>query len=408
MSIEHNVDQLAKNAVDDIRHICNDFDTRFSGSTGERDVALYLDDKLKQVSSSTKIEEFLVHPTAIYSGMYFSAIYGILAYIMYYFSCMVSVLLVVCAIIPVITQFFMHSRFFDPLHKQQKSQNVSAIRHSSDECKRTIFFVANYDASKEWSISYRIGSVMTVIALSMFVIGLGYIFAISIARWIMIGGFGAQIASGTMLHVGAMGAFFLPAFLSMFQLINPKKVIDGANENLSGVEVAYSVMKALNDNNITYKNTSVGVIFTGSGKAGIRGAKAWCDCHKKDIDLQNTTFINLNVLREVEFLHIRGRDLNHALKADKEVVELIKKSGKSIGLHLESRNMVGTTDGAAFCDAKLKCATISAVNRINPHYIHTRYDNPDNVSEECIKKSIELCLSIVDTYANENVNSRVD
>ena len=56
----------------------------------------------------------------------------------------------------------------------------------------------------------------------------------------------------------------------------------GANENLSGSAVAIEVMRSIKESETPLEHTEVGVILTGSGAVGSRGAHAWCEKYVKD------------------------------------------------------------------------------------------------------------------------------
>ncbi len=392
-------DALAKQACDNIKYVCNEYPMRDAGSKGEEGAQRYYENRLSSLTPNVNVEEFSVHPLAYMGWSYTSATCMLLAFATYFFSCMVSVLFVLCAAVPLIAQFICQSRFFDPLYPHTTSHNVTALKKCSGECKRTIYFVAHADASHEWRVSYRLGSSMTVAVIVMFILSMVYMFVLSITRWAIVGGLGASIAVDELLHAGAMGAFFLPFIIATYFLISTKRVVDGANENLSGCEVALATLEALDG--VQFEGCDVGVIITGGSKVGLRGAKAWCDAHAKEIDANNTVFVNLTTLREIEHLHVNNRELNFTLATDADVVELVKKSALDMQFDIKVDSMMGASDSAAFLQAGLKSASISGINKHRPDYLHTRYDNRDNVSESCIAKSIELTLQMVQNFAQE-------
>ena len=55
---------------------------------------------------------------------------------------------------------------------------------------------------------------------------------------------------------------------------NENRVVDGANDNLTGCYMGIAILKELHDAGITLENTEVGVILAGSEESGLRGAKA--------------------------------------------------------------------------------------------------------------------------------------
>ena len=59
----------------------------------------------------------------------------------------------------------------------------------------------------------------------------------------------------------------------MYWFSNTKKVVDGANDNLTACYMAMAALKTLKDEGIEFENTEVCVLLTGSEEAGLRGPK---------------------------------------------------------------------------------------------------------------------------------------
>ena len=79
---------------------------------------------------------------------------------------------------------------------------------------------------------------------------------------------------------GLCGLAFVPFFLLVTQTYDPKRVVDGANDNLSGCCMGIALLREMERLGITPEHTEIGVILTGSEEAGLRGAKAWVAAHK--------------------------------------------------------------------------------------------------------------------------------
>lgn len=389
----------AKEICDDIKFVCSQFGTREAGGEGERRVAEYMSEQLSSCAENVRVESFKVYPNAFMGWIYISSTCMLLAYAAYFFSCMVSVLLSICAIIPFVFQFVLHKRFFDPLYGEKTSSNVTAIKPCGGERKKGIYLVANIDASHEWTLNYKFGGTAAFAIILSFVLGIIYVVAISVARWILVGELGARIAQSSMLYAGAAGGIFLPSFFAMYFIINTKRVVSGANENLSGCEIALKVVQSLKD--VQYENCEVGVILTGSGMVGLRGAKAWCDAHSSEFDKDNSVFICLNTLREDECICANTKDLNGLVKSDGDVVNMLVEGAKVSGVHCEKGVRLGASDSAVFTQNGFKSATLTAVEKKPAYYLHTRYDNPDNISEKCISECFATVMMTIENYANE-------
>ena len=314
------------------------------------------------------------------------------------FSALVSILLAVIGVVVYVIQFIASKHFFDPLYKVKTSQNVTAVKNPSGEIRNRLFFVAHIDATKEWTLLYRLGGGAMDFVIISSLIGLVYLVGANIANWVIVGGLGASIASGAMLIVGLVAIAFLPGWICLYFLINPKRVIDGANEDLSGCEVALAVLESMKEQGVEVQNTQIGVILTGSGSVGQRGAQAWCERHKNDYNDVPTTFVCLDTLRETEALRVNTKELNGFVKNDASVVNLISKSAKSL---TKGALTLGATDSAEFSRQGFKSASITGYSQRCPQYLHTRYDSFDNVNDKCIAKAYEACVRIVDAVDNK-------
>ncbi len=397
-ALEEKRDEVAAKARDNIADICERFGARDAGSEGEKQTAEYFEGRLKAVCDDVKTEKFSVAPDAYFAWASIVASLALLSFVAYFFSALVSILLAVIGVVVYVIQFIASKHFFDPLYKVKTSQNVTAVKNPSGEIRNRLFFVAHIDATKEWTLLYRLGGGAMDFVIISSLIGLVYLVGANIANWVIVGGLGASIASGAMLIVGLVAIAFLPGWISLYFLINPKRVIDGANEDLSGCEVALAVLESMKEQGVEVQNTQIGVILTGSGSVGQRGAQAWCERHKNDYNDVPTTFVCLDTLRETEALRVNTKELNGFVKNDASVVNLISKSAKSL---TKGALTLGATDSAEFSRQGFKSASITGYSQRCPQYLHTRYDSFDNVNDKCIAKAYEACVRIVDAVDNK-------
>lgn len=394
--------EVARSICADIKHICKAFGNRNAGSEGEKQTAEYFADRLTSCADEVKTETFKVNPNAFKGWIAVSVTSALMGIVAYFFSSAVAILLFLVSLIPIICEYYLYKRAFDPLFKEEQSVNVTAVKKCAGETKRRIYFTANMDAAYENGVKYRFGGIMLLAIIIFDFIGGFYYLAISIARWVLVGGVGASIASGYMLYVGLAGlVFVIPLFTSYF-MNERKRVVDGANVNLSGCFVAVNAIQALK--NVELQNTEVGVILTGSGACGLRGAKAWCTAHKDEVDAENTVFVSLSTLRELGSLNVNSSEMVFSVKSDKDAVKLVLEGANRAGLNCSNHKIpFGATDSAVFNQTGFKSAGIVAVNKQLPDYYNTRYDSYDNLSEECLAESYGLVLEIINAYSGEDV-----
>ena len=145
----------------------------------------------------------------------------------------------------------------------------------------------------------------------------------------------------TLFKMALWGLIFVPFLIGLYWMWNKNRIVDGANDNLSGCYMGIAVLKALHDQGITLENTEVGVILSGSEEAGLRGAKAWCEAHKGEFDDVPTIILSYDTIHDPKYLMTNYRDLNGTVKADKAVSDLFMESAadlnipcKRVGFHL--------------------------------------------------------------------------
>ncbi len=389
--------RVSKDICEQIKTVCKTYGKRSAGSEGEKQTAAYFAEQLSACADEVKTESFKFAPEAYLGWTVLSVTCSLLAVASYFFSAMLSLMLFVLALVPYVFEYVLYKRMLDPLYAQAESQNVIAVKKSLGETKKRLYFVAHIDASREYTIKYRLGSMVYVLQKLFSVLGVLYFIALSIARWAIVGEFGAGIASGATLWSGLAGLIFLIPFCASYFFVSRKNVTDGANDGLSGCFVALEALRSIKD--ISFEDVEIGVILVGASCAGLRGSKSWCDVHANDYE--DATFIVLNAFRELQFLNVGTKDMtwNYGVRSNDEVVKLVLDAANSVGINCSARpNTFGVTDSAAFSQNGLKSASLTAINKKLPDYYHTRYDSYDNLSEECIAESFCLVNAIISKF----------
>jgi Zn-dependent M28 family amino/carboxypeptidase len=174
---------------------------------------------------------------------------------------------------------------------------------------------------------------------------------------------------------------------SLTLLIGATKVVDGANDNLSGCYIGMAILKALHDEGIEFENTEIGVVCTGSEEAGLRGAKAWAAAHADEMKDVPTFVFSYDTIAQNEQLMVNYRDLNATVKTDKEVGDLFFESCEELGIPCKKGvvpPLGGATDSAAFAQAGMRSTGITALNHALPDFYHTRLDTPEALNPSCL------------------------
>ena len=379
--------------IREITRICQRFPARSPGSCSEKEAAADLagilakDCGLKDV----KIETFKEHPSSFYGYFYFSAAFDTLCAVTFFITPWLSLLFGSLALLLFLFQFVLYKQVIDPLFPEKESINITAIHPCEEVCRRRIFFNGHIDAAWEFPLNYYFGGIVFEIPGVMAVIGVLFYMALSICQ---------LAGAGSWVHTAALWSLaFIPFFLLVAITYNPRRVVDGANDNLTGCFMGIALLREMEKQHLHMKNTEIGVILTGSEEAGLRGAKAWCSAHARDFKDVPTYIVSFDTIHDPRFLMVNLRDLNGTVAADPDLCSAFLQAAKEVGVPCQKGwvpPMGGATDAAAFCQGGFRAAGITGLNHRLEDYYHTRKDSWDNLNEEGLENCFRAAVRFVE------------
>ncbi len=385
----------------EIEHIIKGYEPRVPGSTGENQALDHMKDELASMCGEGNVvkQPFRVAPRAFFGWTLFVTIFTILGNAIYYMTPVFSILSYVIAIAPMFLEFVFYKPFIDPLFEYGTSGNVIGMLKPKGEIKKRIVFNGHSDAVYEWHWHYVGGYKLFLTSIIVVVTGFAFSLILAIVTCIVNGPFGTP--TGWTLYTSFAGLIFIPAYICFLWFCDYKTVVPGANDNLTACEMAIAAIKVLKDNKIELENTEVVALITGSEEAGLRGAKAFCKANPefgKEEGIE-TVFVTYETLRELEHLVIYSRDMNGITKNDLGVCQLAKNAAKKNGMNLKYGSVfAGATDAAAFSQSGLKATCLAAMDPNVQQYYHTRLDNYDNLSPECLAKVLDITMDMIDDF----------
>ena len=381
----------------EITHICKNLPKRDPGSEGEKQACEYMAKVLKEDCGCERadVESFKENPGSFYGWIYITVTCMLISVVTFFFVPWVSIVLILLGLALAVLQFGMYKKVVDWMFPEKTGHNVTAVKKCAGEPKRRIFFNGHPDAAWEWPVNYLLGGVGFE---SHALIGFGgafYYLGLSIAKV-------AGANADTLQKCALWGLIFVPFWLGLYFLWNKKRVVDGANDNLTGCYMGIAILKELKDQGINLENTEVGVILSGSEEAGLRGAKAWAEAHKGEFDDIPTYIVSYDTIHDPKYLMVNYRDLNGTVKTDKALSDLMMKAADDLKIHC-LKGMVppmgGATDPAAFAQAGYRATSITGLNHKLENYYHTRRDTYDNMNlqglADCYAVSVRA-LEMVD------------
>lgn len=397
-------DWAAKYMIDEITYICKNLGKREPGSEGERKSCEYMAKVLKEECGCDRvtIESFKEHPGSFFGWIYFTVTMVLAAIVLFFFAPIVSAILIVVGLGIGVLQFGMYKKVMDGFFPEKTGTNVTATKKPSGEVKRRIFFNGHPDAAWEWPVNYRLGGVGFEGHAIICGLGAIYYLVLSIISCVQyhaigsIGDFDSPLAKAAYI-----GFIFVPFLILLYRMWDKKRIVDGANDNLSGCYMGIAIMKALQDEGITLENTEVGVILSGSEEAGLRGAKAWAEAHKGEFDDVPTVIFSYDTIHDPKYLMSNYRNLNGTVKSDVELSDLFMEAAKKVGVPCIKGwvpPLGGATDDAAYTQAGYRATGITGLNHKLENYYHTRRDSYDNMNEEGLANCYAASAKVLEMF----------
>ncbi|MCD7722398.1 MAG: M28 family peptidase [Clostridiales bacterium] len=397
-----------KYMVNGIRYVCENFKERAPGTHSERKAQKYLKSELEKWADKVETEDFEVHPAAFMGWIPVAGCMGILSVLFYWLTytgvvtnsalAVISTIMVLLALACLVFEFLMYREFVDFLFPKKISRNVMARRAPAGEIKRRIIFGGHTDAANEWTYSLHGGLKSLAPVMGGSIGGLIFISIFDIV-WLVYDIAVGSYESKFWLGMGIIQLVLVPFFIAICFFINWKVVVDGANDNLTADFIAMGVLKEMADHDMRFEHTEVCALLAGSEEAGLRGSLAYAKKHCNDLQDVETIFIAMDTMREVEQLQIYSQGCTGTQKNSNAVCELIYEAGANCGIEMKETEVYpGAIDAEAFSRCGLLAAGFCGVNHDPKTYYHTRLDTPDNMSEECINLSLDICLEAAALY----------
>lgn len=392
----------AKYMVKEITHICTKIEKREPGSIGEKKACEYMAKVLKEDCGCERadVEPFKENPRSFLGWLFFTLTFVLAAIVLYFFSPVVSVILIVLGLLLALLQFGLYFKTIDKVFPEKTGHNVTAIKKCKGETKRRIIFNGHPDAAWEWPVNYALGGVGFEAHALIGFAGAFYYLILAIIQLVQNGSVGAD-PSTPLGKAGLIGLIFVPFLIGLYFMVNYRRVVDGANDNLSGCYMGIALLKALKDEGIEFENTELGVVLTGSEEAGLRGAKAWCEAHKDEFSDVPTFIYSYDTIHDPKFLMVNYRDLNGTVKADKDASDLFMEAADELKIQCK-KGMVpplgGATDSAAFAQAGMRAAGITGLNHKLESYYHTRRDSYDNMNLDGLAACFAATVKVLEKF----------
>jgi len=388
--------------IEEITFICRGMKKRSPGSEGEREAAEYMAGILKNECgcTSVEIESFDEHPDSFYGYFYCSMVFDVLCAIGHFIHPWLSIVSGIVSLFLFVFHFLLYKQVLDPLFPLKRGTNVTAIRPCAGKIERRIFLNGHTDAAWEFPLNYHFGGIVFEMPGVMALLGVIFYIALSIC---VVCGAGPWIRKAAFA-----GIVFIPFCFAVGLTFDPRRIVDGANDNLTGCLMGIALLREMERLGIDPEHTEIGVILTGSEEAGIRGAIAWSKAHCDDYKDVPTYILCFDTIHDPRFLMVNERDLNGTVASDRGMCHAFLDAAEKAGVSCREGWVPpfgGSTDSAAFTQGGFRSVCVTGLNHKLEDYYHTRRDSYDNLDieglENCYKAMVWF-LESVDSGSLDN------
>lgn len=354
-----------------ITEIIERFGPRRAGSEAERNAQHHLRSHLETYCDRVFVHEFEDALTAKFSSLKLFCMAYYISLALVWISIPAALIVALINSVLFFGHFVTYLNWLDFLFPKKRSLNIIGTIEPKEEVRSTLIFSGHMDSTpefiwwywlKDWGIRLN---VLSSLAFVLLPIPLIVLYFSGWSQWL-------QICYWFFMAL-------IPATFSFF-FIHGKTIVDGAQDNLSGVAVAESVTRAMSGK---LKHTRIKMISFGSEETGLKGSAAYVRSHLEELQAENAHLINLDGILERNELHLVERELSVFARHNEGLIAAIEKVFKDENLAPKRGVIpVGATDGASFTKHGIPALSIVALpmDRLHPTY-HTRLDTIEHLSE---------------------------
>jgi len=386
-------------AIQFIEDIIQRFGPRPAGTDAEKNAQEYLAQKLREITPHTRFLPFTEHLDARFGKLkYYSAIY-VLCLLLYWWQPWVAVVVSGISLFFLLADMMMYRDVLTNFPgKLQTSSNVDAVLEPQKEVRSTIILSGHMDSTLEYTWWYKLGHfgiILTVIA--------GVVIALQFAFLLL----HAFQPSDAHLYVWAVFVALTPVLIVYWNM-HGKDAVEGAQDNLSGVSIAYHVFKHFANANEPGKSglqhTRLRMISFGSEEKGLCGSRAYAKEHLNQLKAENAYLINIDGVRLVKEIAVVKNELMNGTTHHPLLISKIKTAFNQINQPAKEVTVpIGGTDAVSFARKGIPSVTIVGMSASEYDFTyHTRHDKVENIEPESIlqvQKALELVIEQWDKEA---------
>ena len=387
---------------DFIKRTCEEIGPRSSATSKEHEGLKFIEKELKSFSDETFQDDFECHPGAYPKGnVYLGLTFFLIGHIGYFIQPIITLIFVALGLLSIFAELFLMKEAVDFLFPKKSSWNVFGKVKPIKETRKIVIMGGHSDSAYlfPWYPKFR----NKIVRLTYSgVAGIAILPILAIIKLINVG---FSFFSWTFLdwfYFIALGGSLWGYYVLLGYFTG--EVVDGANDNLSGVAVSLAVGKYLAQHRPKYVETWVGAF--GCEECGQRGSKAFVKAHAQE--LQNSYTLIPESIGSGDFIAIIKRESMCFTDHSKPLVEEIEKVAKSllIGAIFKGKKFTpavsgnqpyADTDAMRFSEKGFEATAFLGLNKEDhfPEVWHEKADTYTCINKQIIGDAAEIILQFI-------------
>ncbi len=385
-----------------ITEVIQKFGPRPAGSEAEKNAQLFIAEKCRQFTGKVQFLPFKEYLDARFGKLkYYVALY-LVALILYWVQPEVAL------IISLVNGFFI---LFDLMSyrdilttfpgKLQTSSNVEAVLEPTGEVKSTIIVSGHMDSTREYTWWYKLGGLgikLTILAGALIVIQpLFYLWH--------------YFAPASFHNYVWVGLLLLSPILIVYWSMHADHAVEGAQDNLSGISIAFESFKSLADAQTNGKsvlqNTRIKFVSFGSEEKGLCGSRAYVKQKLAELKKENAHLVNIDGVRLVDEIAIVYKELMNGTNHNPKLIDGLKKSFHHQHISFKTVMIpIGGTDAVSFARAGLPSVTLIGMSASEYDFTyHTRHDKVENIEPLALEHVKNGIVEFIKQWDSSSANS---
>ena len=384
------------------RRIVDECGARLTGSPACKKAAFLIRDELKKYCDRVEIEEFDVRPEAFRALLKTAAVvYTLSVFLLYFDYLLLSAVGFLLVTLAVVSQIFFYWQIFEPFCKRMKGYNVFGTIEPAEQTKQQILLSGHHDSSHEFRFLKRfqklyalriIPAMLAVLAAPLFAwIWVYYRYVLD-----SVPAFGVFFQYGVLISL----VFVAPMYFFMSDNATP-----GAGDNMIAtamiIKLAQLFQKARQANADFLRHTRLIILSTDAEEAGLRGARAFAQRHKKELLTPASFNFNIDSIYNLKELQFLTTDINSTIRLSKKMATQCREIADGLGYTTRLFAITpggGGTDAAEFARVGVQATTLigmpTALIRDKMVY-HTLDDTVEHIEPAAVEASLKIALKYI-------------